>query len=290
MCVYMKNVTMLLLVCFILGTTATCKNSPIDGNSPPVINGIGWLTGNMDTSYWTKWGYTDPPTAWRNFSIYAADPDGRQDIYEIDVIDPDNKAWYVENHYSAGEGCWGGWWHHYYDGDYPDSVMLGEYTVVVRDTAGHETAVVFYITTPGGSGTSGFIYNSDYSGSTVGGTLMLERAAVTAVSKGTDSIDISFTVNDPRVFNGMAWLYHDNGSDIVWIGASPMFRDAVNGGGGLYTDGTTNSLVIAQSELDMGSYSYSDIDGFHLLLTDGEQYLPEEEWFDHYSVAEYKGF
>ena len=87
--------------------TLSCNLS--QGNQPPSFsNEIGWATSNMDLSFGGKRGEVQPATAFLLFQVFIDDPDGRDDIDEIDVIHPDGFAWYIEGHYNEEEGYWGG--------------------------------------------------------------------------------------------------------------------------------------------------------------------------------------
>ncbi len=56
------------------------------------------------------------------------------------------------------------------------------------------------------------------------------------------------------------------------------------------TDGSPNTLQILSVDLDLGTYNFIDIDGFHVVLTDGAQYAPEDTYYDHRSISAYAQF
>jgi hypothetical protein len=255
---------------------------------------VGWTAENIDPSYWTKDGGTSNATAFRDFWIYVDDPDGVGDIVLITVTDPNDSTWTLQNsetgksHYDEDGGFWGGW-ERYYDSDSPHALILGTYTVLVRDSAGNEITTSVGFNAPGSSSGSGFIYSEDYTLSTAGGSKMLQRATSISGIKGASDITIQFKVDDTRVINGFIWFYDYTADYITW---SDFFRGTINSNSGIiYTDGiTTNTLLILASELDLGSYTLSDVAGFHIVLTDGEQYAPYDTWYDNRSISEYVQF
>jgi hypothetical protein len=239
----------------------------------------------MDLSFGGKRGEVQPATAFLLFQVFIDDPDGHDDIEEIDVIHPDGFAWYIEDDYDEAGGYWGGWY--YYSNSAPHAVVLGIYEVVARDSADHEITASVSINTPGSSIGSGFIYSEDYTGPTVGGVEMLNRATSPSGTKGASELSLSFMVNDSRVNNGRISFYDSNGD---WITVSDWFKDIINGGSGLNTDGSLNTLNISSSKLDLQGYSYSDVAGYHVALFDGAQYAPEDTQYDHRSFSEYELF
>ena len=262
--------------------------------SPSFSRYVGWVAENIDPSYWTKDGGISNATAFRDFWIYVDDPDGVGDIVLITVTDPNDSTWTLQNsktgksHYTRDGGFWGGW-ERYYDSDNPHTVILGTYSVLVRDSEENEITTSIDFNAPGSSSGSGFIYSEDYTLSTAGGTKMLQRAISISGAKGASDMTIQFKVDDNRVINGYVWFYDGTASYITW---SDFFKNTINGDSGvIYTDGiTTNTLQISVSELDFGSYALSDVAGFHIVLTDGEQYAPYETSYDNRSVSEYVQF
>lgn len=85
-----------------LGCNLFQKNQP-----PTFSNDIGWATSNMDLSFGGKRGEVQPATAFRLFQVFIDDHDDRNDIVEIDVIDPDDRTWYIEDHYNDEGGVLG---------------------------------------------------------------------------------------------------------------------------------------------------------------------------------------
>lgn len=251
-------------------------------NRPPVFSGIGWATSNYDPSFWTKTGGTAPATGFRCFQVFIDDPDVRQDIVEITVSDPLGQSWSLEDDYDSESGYWGGYF--YYSSSSPDRIELGTYEVLARDSAGHEISSTFAVNRPGEVSGTGFLFSPDYGGIKTGGDPMLARAFDLSGSKTAGDLTVSFKVNDSRVYNGWVWFYDAAGG---YIGYSDWFKDTINGGSGLHTDGiTANSLVLTAADL---TGFFDSIAGFHVVLTDGAQLAPEIN-YDHRSISAYAEF
>ena len=245
----------------------------------------------MDPTYWSKSGTTGNDSAYRSFRVYVSDPDGGHDIDVITVTDPGAITWPLRSldlsiyRYDEQGGFWGGWFLYWPTLQY--NVLLGEYSVTVRDRSGAEISDTLPFTLPGSTSGSGFVYSDEYVGSTVSGTEMLYRAIVTSSVKNAGDLTIEFQVDDSRVNNGQIWFYDADANKIT---ESDYFAAAINGGGGLKTDNTTNTLVIASGDLDLGSYSWADLTGFHVVLVDGAQYTPGGTEWDHRSISAYEIF
>ena len=268
----------------------SCANN---GNEPPTCEITGWCVENIDESFWTKWGYTGGATAYFDIWVEASDPDGIDDITYVKVTNPEGTYWVLrdsetgKDHYDPEGGFFGGW-RRYYSADHPHRVLLGQYTALVRDSKGNEATDTLSFNEPGSLSGSGFLYSEDYTGSTSGGKKMLQRAVITNAIKDISDITIEFTVNDTRVYNGWVWFYDVSTEYITW---SDFFKNTINSGAGLYTDGfTTNILQIHPTDLDLGTFTWNDISGFHIVLTDGLQYSPKEDLFDHFSISAYELF
>jgi hypothetical protein len=259
-----------------------------DGSAPPTAEITGWCTENIDESFWTKWGYQPGGTAYFDIWVVASDPNGIGDITYVEVTNPEGIYWILrdsstgEDQYDPAGGFFGGWGRYY---DEPHKVLLGQYSVLVRDRAGYEATDSINFSGPGSISGNGFIYSEDYTGSTVEGIEMLKRASVTDTTKGLIDITIKFQVDDDRVYNGFVWFYDESAEFITW---SDYFKNTINSGAGIYNDGATNTLQIQSSDLELGSYIWDDIKGFHVVLTDGAQYSLEEEKWDHRSISQYQ--
>jgi hypothetical protein len=259
-----------------------------DGSDPPTVEITDWCTENIDESFWTKWGSSLDESAYFDIWVKASDPNGIDDITYVEVTNPEGIDWILrdsstgEDHYDPEGGFFGDWRRYYYE---PHKVLLGLYSVLVRDSTGNEATDSINFSGPGSTSGNGFIYSEDYTGSTVEGTEMLKRASVTDATEVLSDITIKFQVDDDRVYNGYVWFYDDFAEYITW---SDYFKNTINSGAGIYNNGTTNTLQIQSSDLELGSYTWDDIKGFHVVLTDGAQYSPEEEKWDHRSISQYQ--
>jgi len=282
----MKKISGIIVLAVLMATLFGCANE-----APYFVVPPEWSTQNVDPTYWSKSGASGSDSAYRSFRVYAADPDGAHDIDLITVTDPNGNAWTLLNLdlkielYNDAGGFWGGWFLFWPTLQY--KVLLGEYTVLLKDRSGAEVTGILDFTLPGSTSGSGFLYSDEYVGSTVGGTEMLHRAIVTSSVKGGSDLTIEFQVDDTSVNNGQIWIY-DNNEDLIT--ESDYFESTINGGGGIFTDNSTNTLVLSPGDLDPGSYSWSDIVGFHVILVDGAQYTPGGTEWDHRSVSAYEVF
>jgi len=83
-------------------------------------------------------------------------------------------------------------------------------------------------------------------------------------------------------------------SSAGYLGWTGWFRSTINGGTGIRTDGSTNTLVVYFTDpgFDPGTHNPSEIDGFHVVLTDGAQYTQpaDDTWYDYRSISAYTLF
>jgi len=255
---------------------------------PEIIGNSGWVVENIDPSFWTKWGQSSDATAFLGLWIYASDPDGIQDITYVSVISPRDELFVLRDksigvdHYDDDNDRFGG--RLYYSLDHPHGVTLGRYTVLIRDSAGHEVTDTISVNSPGTKSGSGSIYSENYTGSTSSSPKMLKRASILSATKGSGDITIQFRTDDLRVYNGYVWFYDASAN---YITSSGYFKNKVNDGAGLRTDGTIDTLKVQSSDLELGDFTFDDIKGLHVILMDGAQYAPEEA-YDHRSISQYQ--
>jgi len=263
----------------------------VDVSAQPTAKITSWVTENIDNSFWTKDGGSGGGTAYFDIWIEASDPDGIDDITYVKVTNPEGYYWVLrdsgtgKDHYDPEGGFFGGW-RRYYSSDHPHKFILGLYSVLVRDSTGNEATDSVNFSAPGSTSGDGFIFSEDYTGSTVDGIEMLKRASITNAAKGIREITIEFQVDDDRVYNGFVWFYDNSAEYITWSG---LFKNTINSGAGIYTNGATNTLRIQSFDLELGSYNWADIKGFHVILRDGAQFSPEEDW-EHRSISQYQAF
>ena len=102
-------------------------------------------------------------------------------------------------------------------------------------------------------------------------------------SQNATTVQISFFNDDSRVVNSLVWFLAGDGTFICSTG---YLRDLVNGGDGIRSDDLANVVDIPIAELDLGQFTPNDLSGFHVVLTDGGQYAPETELWDHRSFSD----
>jgi hypothetical protein len=257
---------------------------------PTITDASGWVVENIDPSFWTKWGQSSDATAFIDFWVFANDPDGIEDITYVAITSPDGGLWVLRykdvgfDHYDDRGKFFGGW-RRYYSLDLPNLVVLGRYTVLIRDSAGNEVTDTFSVNSPGTKSGSGSIYSESYAGSLSGGAKMLHRASIRSATKSSGDITIQFSVSDSRFYNGYVWFYDASAN---YITSSGYFKSKVNDGAGLRTNGTTNTLKVQPSDLELGDFTFDDIKWFHVILQDGAQYAPSETTRDHISISQYE--
>ena len=282
------------VIIFLAGCKEDDSSSEENNNSAPEIVGeIGWVVENIDLTYWTKDDptYNKTATLRMNFWVRATDADGTSDIKLITVAQPNGWYWTLHDtadeydSYSTTTGRFGSW-QRFRSSTYPHSKDLGDYTIEVTDSAGNVATKTRTIFAPGEStsNSSSFIYTEEFIGGTAGGIPMIRKAQNISADVSNDTINLSFTVNDPNVYDGYIWLY-DASAD--YVGYSTRFRTLLNGG--LNTDDTTNDIQIQSSDVTcITGKSFSDASGFHILLLDGDQY--GGDGYDNRSISEYTTF
>jgi len=281
-----KNLSWYIVIAVLIVVLFGCENQAPFFVVPPE-----WSTQNVDPTYWSKSGASGSDSAYRSFRVFVADPDGEHDIDLIIVTDPNGNTWTLRNlelqfdRYDDAGGFWGGWFLYWPTLQY--KILLGDYSVTVKDRSGAEINGTLSFTLPGSTSGNGFIYSDEYVGSTVGGTEMLYRAIVTSSIIGGSNLTIEFQVDDTRVNNGQIWFYNDSEN---LIAESDYFESTINGGGGIFTNNSPNTLVLSSGDLDLGSYTWGDIVGFHVVLVDGAQYSTGGTEWDHRSISAYEIF
>jgi hypothetical protein len=259
-----------------------CKSNATN-QAPSFAGEQGWAIENIDPTFWTN---APPATMYRNFWIYAEDPDGAQDIVYIAVTDSSGHYWTLQDDYDPTYDYWGGWGR-CYDSSSPDMARLGSYEVLVRDSAGHEITTTIACNGPAGESGFSFVYSEAYSGNLSGGTPALRKATSLDGTRDADQITVKFTVDDARVHEGWLWLYDSSGHYIGW---TDRFWGIINSGSGIYTDDSLNTLVMSSTQLKLESgHSFTEVAGFEVVLTDGGQYT-EPTWYDYRSISAHLDF
>jgi hypothetical protein len=288
--VFVSVVPVMLISVLILSSCST------EGNKEITITDIGWIYENIDTSFWTD-GFDDATLFFTFYLVYEGSRISAEDVEYAVFNYQDSIYWpfplepgyfYPADRlmmsYRSYSTAWSG----------NGSVLpIGPINFEVELTNGYYETSTFVVPAPGSTSTDGkaFVYNENFSGPVPGQyTPMIRRASISSSSK-TSTVDITFSVSDSNVFNGDVWFYDAAGG---YIGASVVFRDWVsgdvsavmNGGSGLYVDGSANSVQLAAGDITFESgYDFTDIKSLHLVLTDGFQYLGEPAEWDCRSIS-----
>jgi hypothetical protein len=246
----------------------------------PTVTVDAFAAENIDESYWQE----DPHvTAFFYVACTIDDPDGIDDIIEVKMNGPDDDVWTLKDvdddidMFDDNGHLW-----HRFEASVPNRISIGEYVIVARDASGNEVSTGFSLGEPGSMNGTGFVYSDEYDGSTVGGKEMIKKAGVHNVIKDEDTITVEFTIDDERAFNGWIWFYDAGKTYISWSG---FIKNLVNDGNGMYTDGSTNTLVLQRENLDIGTDEWNDMATLHFVVTDGEQFLPENTICNHLSIS-----
>lgn len=180
------------------------------------------------------------------------------------------------------------------DSTHTDLIPIGDYKVKIELINGYTSEYTRNVPAPGESTPSTYNYvgNEDYTGN-ISRAHMPKRADSITVSKDSDNLDVTFSVDDDIIFNGYVLFYNSAG---YYIGNSGTFKDYttseissfVNSGTVLYTDGQTNELVISLDDCYFESgYGLDDVAEICIILTDGEQYEGIDITYDAMSYSAY---
>ncbi len=258
------------------------------GGSPPphpsvTITGLGWYEENIDPSFWQ----TPPPsgqTAFYDFMIHYAGNITFGDLQYARVYLPNGRYWTISRDSTFFDatnqriGGWGRW----YDSTYVNVLPIGFLQVEVKLNDGVDATYTANIPAPASTtaGTYATMHTEDLLSPPTTSAPMVKRATVgptNTLTSATGVISITFSVNDPKIYNGFVWFY-DAGK--AYLGGFFLFRNPSTGlfasqlaGSTLYTDGTTNTLTLQAGDLRLNAgATVSQIASFHIVLTDGAQY------------------
>jgi hypothetical protein len=277
-----KNDLLSFLLLFFLfwGCNVNLSNLPIEDYSGPDITIDAFATENIDKSYWQ---YKPHVTAFFYVECTIVDPDGIDDIIEVKMDGPYDDVWTLKDN-GAGINMFddnGQMWHRFYTGVL-NRIPIGEYVIMAKDTSGNEVSTAFTFGEPGSTTGTGFVYSDEYDESKVDGKKMIERVVINNVIKAEDTITVEFTIDDERVFNGRICFYDAGKNEMTRSG---YIKNIVNDGNGIYTDGSLNILVLQRENLDMTADEWKNAAKLHFVVTDGEQFLPEENIYHHRSIS-----
>lgn len=269
---------------------ASCANDTTTAQREIEITSISWIYSNIDTTYWDT--FTDA-TLFVDFDIkYSGSnityediesakfsiPAGNTWTYTIDAdfVDSDNNLRYSTN---------------------PDGAVMpvGPITFEVKLTNGHTATFTQDFPIPGSllsSGNSYLYTTEDYNGTiTADYSRMLKRATNISGTKGAN-IDINFSINDSNAFSGYIWFYDVSGNYVgvtadYFVDFSTGNADIIiNSGAGFNNNGTTNNVILDLADIALATgKTFADITHFHLIVTDGNQYVGTSYTYDIKSTS-----
>ena len=247
------------------------------------ISGVGWYIENIDESFWTT-----PPGAHAFFGFgiaYTGSAISASDLSSIEVAAPDATVWTLgpadctvdtQNKLIQLPAL--------YKNSTIDVLPIGTFTFRVTLKNGVTSTMNLLVPAPNNTTTGGFtsVHTEDVAGPAAS-TSLVERATQGTHSLGAGTLSINFSVNDAKVYNGFIWFYDSTGSYVAVT--TTRFRDAstgnvlpmVNVGAGvLHTDGTSNAITVTDGDITYQTgRSFSDIQRFIIVLTDGAQYAAQ---------------
>jgi hypothetical protein len=247
------------------------------------ITGVGWYEENIDPTTWT----TPPPNgqaAFFDFIIHYSGEITFSDIEYARVYLPGGTRWWTLNKdtrfFDAAAKTIGGFGR-WYDNAQPNILPLGDLLVEVKLTSGAISRYTRYVPAPASLTADPFstMYTEDLTPPPAASTPMIKRASLGATNTSTaatQTLSLTFSVNDPRVYNGFVWLYDAAGA---YLGGYFYFRDSATDlirpalGGVLATDGTLNTLTLHPTDLTFNAgATFSQVARFEIVLTDGAQH------------------
>ena len=291
----MKSIFQIIILCVILISFFIMVSCTTDEKTIEITD-IGWFYENIDTSYWTD--SFDDATLFSYFEIVYEGSDISLDDIEYAVFIHDSLIFWSfpldEDHFYPDNKLITSYSNYSTNWSSNGSVLpIGPINFEVKLTNGHRTIYIFNVPAPGSTSTNGkeYVYNEDYASTVLSSyTPMIPRANISSGSK-TSTIDITFSVSDPNVFNGYI-LFYDTTNN--YVGISEIFRDwesgdlstVMNGGIVFNVNGIPNSIQLSAGNIVFESgYDFNDIDHFHLVLTDGFQHLNKSFTYDYKSIS-----
>jgi hypothetical protein len=246
------------------------------------ITGVGWYEENIDPSFWPA----SPPSghAHYDFMIHYAGDITFADLQYARVYLPDGRYWLISansNYFDATNRVIGGWgrWR---DNIEVDALPIGPLQVEVKLTNGVVATHTLTVPAPGSTTAGSYttMHTEDLFSPPASSAPMVERAGIgptNTLTAATGTISLTFSVTDPKVYDGFVWFYDAAGA---YLGAFVWFRDPLTGqfasqlaGSTLHTEGTSNTLTLQAADLRLNAgATFGQIASFHVVLTDGAQY------------------
>ncbi len=273
-----------LLVVAVVATVPGCSGSGGEGSTGPslTLTSVVWCAESLDPSFWSP-ARTDGRTAFYDFWIHYSGDIAYGDIQSARVYEPDGSYWTLDRDSSFFDathrtiGGWGRW----YRTSTTNLLPIGTFRAEVTLTNGQVASLSKLIPAPASTATDGFasMYSEDLLTPPADAAPMIRRPAPgsqNTFATATQTITVTFAVNDPRAYGGWVWLYDANDT---WIGTSVHFRDATTGGivsqlgGVLRTDGSENVMTLGPSDVQLATGStFAQISMIRVVVTDGQQY------------------
>jgi len=281
-----------LLCLFIL---ASC--GPSGGIKTAKIVDVGWNIDNLPTSYNCSCFY--------NFWIYFNGDINIADVKTARVILPDGLSWWTmdlashPSYFSAANSRIGGTTRFHWSST-GHALPIGIMTASLELTNGTTSTYKFKVGVPGYADTNGYdyVYTEDIGSpmpiSTAVSAQALKRAIVSSATLNTttSSLNIGFSTDDNRTFNGYVWFYDASDN---YLGVSKRFVDGdsgvkllgLNTGAGLITTGASNTLILAPADVRdsngtaLSTSVFNSIATFELVTLDGDQYDEPGDYWDY---------
>jgi hypothetical protein len=264
------------------GLALACHGS--DAAGPTVtVKGVGWYEENIDPSFLIS----PPPnngTAFFDFWVFYDGDIAFDDLQYARVYLPDGSYWNLAptadflDTTKKAIGGWRRWWWVTTPGMLPIGPMRAE----VKLRNGADSSAGFNIPAPGSStsGTYTTMHTEDATSPPLDSAPMVRRAtpgATNTVTAATQTITITFSVSDTKVYDGWVWFYD---TSKTYLGVSKYLMDPATGaaspllaGSVLHRDGTTNTLTLSASDVSLVSgKTFDQIAAARVVLTDGAQY------------------
>ena len=273
-----------LMLIIVLLVFAGC---PIPMAQSAAITDVGWYIDNIDQSFWL----TTPPSthALIYFSIYCSGDVSASDISSVKVTGPDSAVWTL----GPSSLTINAQYHevilsYLMESGHADTMPIGIYVFELTYTDGSKTSYNQLIPAPDSTSTNGYtkVYTQELAPSPpADGTETVRRATLGAHSNSGGTLTINFTVDDSKVYNGYVWLF-DSANNYVGS-TTTEFRSGsdggvlpiLNGAGSFDTSGGNNTVTFTNGEIYYQSgKTFSDINKFILVLTDGHQYASQGKY------------
>lgn len=279
-------------VLFISTTLLSCGGGGGDGkkDNDPVpsfkIKGLGWVIENIDMEFWNNPPIIQSSCFYSFWINYDGEDPTASDIAAIRFeIAGTNQCWSLpldDDGIFHPESNTIGSWFRFRHSDNHNALPIGNITAEIEMKNGFIHEYTQVIPAPGKLSTAGFshTFTEDYTGTSPGTyTPMIKRATGITGSKDiiNETITINFTTDDDIAFNGLIVFFNDTN----YVGKSDDFVDyktgtplaTINGGAGLFTDSSTNTVDLDISDIIFeGNYNFNDITRYAVILTDGAQH------------------